>query len=84
MKINNTKSSLGNVEFDNVDRKRYYGIRKGDIVEQNFYGTKIKGEVVGYGFLDNNAVYVDTYYSRGVTKFVAEWCTVITKVEDRK
>jgi len=68
-------------EFDNENRSRYYGLRVGDIVEQKAFGTSSKGEVIGYGFLDNNRVYV-RLESGEETDFIAEWCEIIKKVED--
>jgi hypothetical protein len=48
--------------FDNEERKRFYGLRKGDVVSpKNINGTEwSKGpcEVIEYGFMDNNAVYL--------------------------
>jgi len=72
--------------FDNEHRNRYYGLRKGDIVE---YGYSIdnppilKGEVVEYGVMDNNAVYIDTGDGKKPKRVVAEWCKIITHVEDK-
>lgn len=68
--------------FDNADRRRYYGVRIGDIVEENAFGTKTRGEVMGYGILDNNKVYVNIEGDLTLD-FIPEWCTIITKVEDR-
>jgi len=71
-------------EFDNIERDRYYGLRVGDIV---FLGHKsqsprILAEVTGYGFMDNNRVYVKTEDGLD-TDYVAEWCEILVKVEDR-
>ncbi len=75
-----------NKDFDNINRTRYYGVRVGDIVEvENFSHDKrpkVKGTVMAYGFMDNNKVWINTEgdITRGC---VAEWCKIITKVEDR-
>jgi len=72
-------------ELDNKERRRYYGLRIGDIVSPKFsYGHDIGPcEVIEYGFMDNNAVYLKTSEGEKI-KWVAEWCTIITKVEDRE
>lgn len=70
--------------FDNKDRSRYYGLRIGDIINLKgvsgdvvYYGA----EVIDYG-ADNNRVEVRLKDS-SETDWVAEWCDIITKVEDR-
>ena len=71
--------------FDNEDRNRYYGLRIGDIVDLFGIGGKIvfkNAEVVGYVVGDNNRVEVEITTSKK-TDWVAEWCTIVTKVEDR-
>ena len=83
MKRGNTEVYLGNVEFDNKDRKRYYGLRKGDTVEEKGFGKSKKGEVIGYGFLDNNQVMIKMENGK-ITDAVAEYCEIITKVEDKQ
>lgn len=72
-------------EWDNQERKRYYGLRKGDIVEYNIGHTmpRLKGEVVEYGVMDNNAVYLKVEEKEKPISVVAEWCDIITKVEDK-
>lgn len=67
--------------FDNKERTRYYGLRIGDIVEEIVYGSSIKGEVWEL-LWDNNAAYVKTEKDK-IVKCVAEWCNILTKVEDR-
>ncbi len=70
--------------FDNADRKRYYGVRVGDIVEIPVFGSsKVKGEVVEYDPSDNNNVFVKTEDGK-VKPMVAEWCEIQERVEDRK
>ena len=74
-----------NEPFDNKDRSRYYGIRVGDIVNlRNIDGSVIyrNVEVIAYGFMDNNRVEVKLSHG-STTDWVAEWCDIITKVEDR-
>lgn len=66
--------------FDNSDRRRYYGLRVGDIIRCDAYGIT-KAEVVNYVFLDNNAVIVQEE-GKEPRKVVAEWCDIITKVEN--
>lgn len=71
-------------DFTNEDRSRYYGLRIGDQVELRCFGKVCwKGEVVEYGMMDNNAVYVKNDKGR-VEKCVAEWCKIISKVDDIK
>jgi hypothetical protein len=65
--------------FDNQERRRYYGIRVGDIVSCD---PHTNCEVIGYGFLDNNKVYL-RYEDGTEGSQVAEWCKIITKVEDK-
>ncbi len=75
-----------NNTFDNIERRRYYGIRVGDIVSPKMVdGSEWKEgkcEVISYGFMDNNAVYIRSE-NGNETKWVAEWLDIITKVEDR-
>ena len=66
----------------NKERHRYYGLRKGDIVKSTIHGFN-EAEIVGYGFMDNNKVYVKEPNSTEEFEVVAEWCQVVTKVEDR-
>lgn len=72
-------------EFTNENRNRYYGLRVGDIVLPHCVSGDpwIEGqcEVVSLGFMDNNSVIIKT--KSGATKWVAEWCKLITKVEDK-
>ncbi|MDD4972502.1 MAG: hypothetical protein PHT07_23980 [Paludibacter sp.] len=70
--------------FDNKERHRYYGVRVGDTVKLLFSNQNPEpiAEVVEYGFLDNNRVVVQL--EDGTMKgWVAEWCEIITKVEDK-
>ena len=71
-------------KFNNKDRTRYYGIRIGDEVEERFQGrVTISGIVVEYGFMDNNAVHVKSK-SGNIQKCVAEWCTIVKRVDDKE
>jgi len=71
-------------EFNNAERRRYYGVRVGDEVEESFNDrVTVKGTVTDYGFMDNNAVFVkDERFEKPVSCF-AEWCTITKKVEDK-
>lgn len=66
--------------FDNEDRKRYYGLRVGDIVTNGF--TETHAEVVFYGIMNNNRVKLK-YPDGSIGSASAEHCTIIQKVEDR-
>jgi hypothetical protein len=66
--------------FDNEERRRYYGLRVGDIVRSKMYGFD-NAKVVEYGFLDNNSVIVRVP-GEADRDVVAEWCEIVTKVED--
>jgi hypothetical protein len=71
--------------FDNETRSRYYGLRKGDIVDLKGIDGKVchpNAEVIEYGFMDNNRVIV-RLMSGSETDWVAEYCNIIVKVEDR-
>jgi hypothetical protein len=68
------------MNFDNIKRNRYYGLRKGDIVKCPAYDIET-AVVVNYGVLDNNAVYVLVGWQKRI-KVPAEWCEIIAKVED--
>ncbi len=70
--------------FDNADRNRYYGLRIGDIVNvRGISGSIIylNVEVYGYGG-DNNRVVIKLP-SGNTMDWVAEWCEIVTKVEDK-
>ena len=72
-------------KFDNKDRRRYYGLRIGDTVSAKGVDGKEfkKGDVIDWGVMDNNAVYLK-FEDGTESKWVAEWCEIITKVEDKK
>lgn len=67
--------------WDNEDRNRYYGLRKGDIV--TYPGNPTLHEVVEYGFMDNNSVWIQPVSGGEPWQVVAEWCSIQTKVENR-
>lgn len=71
-------------EFDNKERRRYYGLRVGDTVRL-LYGPRPEpvATVIEYGIMDNNAVYVRLHSDDRVIKWTAEHCDIITKVEDQ-
>ena len=70
--------------FDNNERHRYYGLRIGDLVKVETYprGKFLNAEVMDYGFLDNNRVILK-FEDGSIDGWVAEWCIITTKVEDR-
>lgn len=71
------------MEFKNEERNRYYGLRVGDIVTVPMFVGRKKAEVIGLHAGDNNGVQV--HMEDGTErKEVAEWCDIITKVEDRE
>jgi hypothetical protein len=74
-----------NKTFDNAERHRYYGLRVGDIVNlRNIDSTVVykNVEVIAYGAGDNNRIEV-RLVNGSTTDWVAEWCDIVTKVEDR-
>jgi hypothetical protein len=71
-------------QFDNKDRNRYYGLRIGDIVDLKGADGKVcqpNAEVIEYGS-DNNRVEV-RLMSGNTCDWVAEWCDIVVKVENR-
>jgi hypothetical protein len=71
--------------FDNVDRDRYYGLRVGDTVNLRGLDGKTlfeNAEVISYGFMDNNRITVKLA-NDNETNWVAEWCEIVTRVEDK-
>ena len=67
--------------FDNINRERYYGLRIGDLVFHHYQESAGICEVIDYG-LDNNRVTVRAKDGTE-TDWVAEWCDLVKKVEDR-
>lgn len=69
-------------EWDNEKRERRYGLRRGDLVEVDWGGKTLKAEVVGYPAMDNNSIFI--YNGIETHIYVAEWCKLVEKVEDRQ
>lgn len=70
-------------KFTNEKRNRYYGLRIGDRISYSPFNQKIRyGTVIEFGFTDNNAVYVKFDGEKKPEKVVAEWCTLVKKIED--
>lgn len=65
----------------NSERRLYYGLRVGDIIKCDAYRIA-EAVVINYVFMDNNAIIVQEK-GKEPRKVVAEWCDIITKVEDR-
>jgi hypothetical protein len=74
------------IDNRNKSRTRFYGLRKGDIVSPRIptgeEWHKGQSEVIDYGFMDNNSVYIKSNDGTE-TKWIAEYCNIIIKVEDR-
>lgn len=73
-------------KWDNEERRRYYGVRVGDRVKYEYLGSvkkTITGQVVMYGFMDNNAVFVQWDHGGEPSKICPEWLTITQRVEDR-
>jgi endo-alpha-1,4-polygalactosaminidase (GH114 family) len=68
-------------EWDNQERRRYYGKRRGDIIRSSMYRIE-RAEVTGY-YMDNNRIRVRVEGETKDCDLVAEWCQIVTKVEDR-
>lgn len=46
-------------EFDNQDRKKYHGLRRGDLVDYSHFGIKHKYCIVSsYDLTDNNRIFL--------------------------
>ena len=72
-------------DFDNKERRRYYGVRVGDTVTYDVPGIPVSDEtytVVGYGFMDNNCVYLKSNKDGSDLRAVAEYCRIVKKVDD--
>lgn len=69
--------------FTNENRTRYYGLRVGDIVNPKHVSGAPFGEckVVELIPMDNNSVMLEDKNGNPI-EWVAEWCEIITKVED--
>ena len=70
-------------EFDNEDRTRYYGLRKGDTVDAHSMNGTVWGRSVVLDYtMDNNRIII-TNKNGDPIDWVAEWCEIVTKVEDK-
>lgn len=72
-------------DWDNIDRRRYYGLRKGDKVKVFSVSGILWGEseVLDYIPGDNNSVVIKSKNGT-LIQWVAEWCEIIIKVEDQE
>ncbi|WDF45280.1 hypothetical protein PQ459_10265 [Chryseobacterium sp. KACC 21268] len=75
---------MKNKGWDNEDRRRYYGLRKGDKIKVFSVDGKCWGEsvVLNYVVGNNNAVIIENIKGNPI-EWVAEWCEIITKIEDQ-
>ena len=72
-----------NTEFENLERRRYYGLRIGDLVLNSWFDDKSPiYEVVGFSYTDNNKVYIKNIKTNEIGHNVAEWCKIIKKVDE--
>lgn len=71
-------------KFDNKERRRCYGLRVGDTVDvYSINGIKWgQSKVLELCPMDNNRVIIEGKDGNPID-WVAEWCTIITKVEDQ-
>jgi hypothetical protein len=72
------------VTYKNENRRRYYGLRIGDIVNAKGVDGKIciESKVVGFTG-DNNSVYIESDDIENPVTWVAEWCDIKKPVEER-
>lgn len=74
---------MKHLEDRNQSRSRRYGKRIGDMVKITPFGqASCLSEVVGYYPIDNNRLYIKGQDGI-IIDWVAEWCEVETKVEER-
>lgn len=71
------------MEFTNENRNRYYGLRVGDIVKPLYSVGMQFGQckVIQLIPMDNNSVLLESIAGKKF-EWVAEWCAIVTKVED--
>lgn len=77
---------MNKILWDNQERRRYYGLRKGDLVEYKTFGQgghHQRATVCEYSGSDNNSIYLIRQGEKEPFKYVAEWCTIIKKVEEK-
>lgn len=71
-------------EFTNPKRTRSYGLRPGDTVKTLFdIGNQRTCIVERLSPIDNNKVYLKDIGTGEVFDWIAEWCEIIDKVEDK-
>jgi hypothetical protein len=69
--------------FDNKDRDRYYGLRKGDTIRVHSLNGTVWGTSVVLDYTsDNNRVIIESRDGSPID-WVAEWCEILTKIEDK-
>lgn len=74
---------MSHIVDENKDRKRQYGKRVGDVVRITYPPCyDFVTEIIGLKGLDNNSLHV-IWKNGSVMSYVAEWCEIVTKVEDR-
>lgn len=85
--IRNQKWVFTKQEFKNENRTRYYGLQVGDLVKhRQMPGIQ---EIRALDGSDNNCVFISPYPNDGKVypqfwiPVVAEWCTILTKAEER-
>jgi hypothetical protein len=80
----NAMGTISNPTFDNKERRRYYGLRVGDTVRVKDPGGRTWGtrEVLELCAGDNNRVVITSEKGNPI-EWVAEWCEIITKIEDK-
>lgn len=66
---------------NNPDRDRAYGLRIGDTVSSQFQKIE-KAIVIDRDTGDNNRVRVVVAGTGVIEDLVAEWCTILIKIED--
>lgn len=73
-------------DYPNIERRRYYGIRIGDIVVPKLFNGNDSElghcVVVGLASMDNNRIFIKSKNHKEPIDWVAEWCTIIKKVEE--
>jgi hypothetical protein len=71
--------------FRNEERTRRYGLRVGDLVSRSIIDNhSVSLEVISINGFDNNRVVVRELQTNHIYDEVAEYCTLVTKVEDRE